>query len=89
MELELVADMELDLVADMEVDKVTDMVAGHGCCLIGPKLVQPEFHPILQLPKKTCAGFHAYPHLQAALFHTNLHYRVDQLITRQNLLNFQ
>ena len=36
------ADMELDMVADKEVDKLADMVAGHGCCLIGPKLFRPE-----------------------------------------------
>ena len=50
MELDMVADMEVDkvydkvadMVADKEVDKLADMVAGHGCCLIGPKLFRPE-----------------------------------------------
>ena len=36
------ADMDLDMVVDKEVDKLVDMVAGHGCWLIGPKLVGPN-----------------------------------------------
>ena len=37
-----VAGMVADMVADKEVDQVADKVAGHGCWLIGPKLVRPK-----------------------------------------------
>ena len=64
--------MELDIciVADKEVDKVADMVAGHGCCLIPPKLLRPEPYPALRVyyvskgrVKKNCEIINKLPYL--------------------------
>ena len=44
-EVNIVACMVADMVADKEVDKLADMVAGHGCWLIGSKLLRPKAYP--------------------------------------------